>query len=343
MYLKVLVMEVKENYCLVMTQDGEILRIKRKKNMKIGDRIFVLQEDLYQEEQGEKIMLRGANRNRKILWSGAAVAAAAAVLVGAAVYEHRLLHTSYALVSVDGAMSVQLELNKKGTVKKAISYDHTLTEAELKRLEGKEFQEAAEFLNLTAEDAKQKWLISYAFYQEETLKDARFQKKLEAIFKEEAALCLKGDREDIEKAEEEKKTLGTYLAEKEEERREKEEEKKEERREIKEEKDERKEKEEEEKEERREKQEEREELQEKEDVEEADEEDREQAVSVPQSKPVTRPDSKPQSKPVPQSKPSVPQVSEPQDEDWEPEESYEEEYEEEPEEDSEEPEMEEDD
>lgn len=95
------------------------------------------------------------------------------------------MNASYALVSVDGAMSVQLELNKKGKVKKATSYDHTLTDAELKSLEGKELQEAAESLKLTTDDPKQKWLISYAFYQEETLKDAGFQKKLEAIFKEE--------------------------------------------------------------------------------------------------------------------------------------------------------------
>ncbi len=339
MYLKVLVMEVKENYCLAMTQDGEILRIKRKKNMKIGDRIFILQEDLYQEEQGENLIFHRENKGRKIIWSVAAVAAAAAVFVGAAVYEHQLLNTSYALVSVDGAMSVQLELNKKGTVKKAISYDHTLTEAELKNLEGKEFQEAAEFLNFATDDQKQKWLVSYAFYQEETLKDAGFQKKLEAVFKEEAALCLKGDKEDIEKAEEENKTLGNYLVEKNEEIREKEEEKREERQKKEEEKEERREKEEEEKEEKR------EEPEEQEDVEEADEEERKQAVSVPQSKPVTKPDSKPQPESQSTSQPDspVPQTSEPQDETWEPEENYEETYEDEPEEDREESETEEED
>lgn len=58
MYLKVLVMEIKENYCLVMTQDGEILRIKRKKDMKVGDQIFILQEDLYQGESEEQPVLQ---------------------------------------------------------------------------------------------------------------------------------------------------------------------------------------------------------------------------------------------------------------------------------------------
>lgn len=199
--------------------------------MKVGDQIFILQEDLYQGESEEQPVLQEKNKNRKIFWEGiAAVAASAVLLVGASAYVNQM-NTSYALVSVDGAMSVQLELNKKGKVKKAISYDHTLADAELKSLEGKELQEAAESLKLTTDDPKQKWLISYAFYQEETLKDAGFQKKLEAIFKEEDAFCLKGDKEDIEKAEEENKMLGNYLAEKEEERREKEEEKREEKKE----------------------------------------------------------------------------------------------------------------
>lgn len=308
MYLKVLVMEIKENYCLVMTQDGEILRIKRKKDMKVGDQIFILQEDLYQGESEEQPVLQKKNKNRKIFWGGiAAVAASAVLLVGASAYVNQI-NASYALVSVDGAMSVQLELNKKGKVKKAISYDHTLTDAELKSLEGKELQEAAESLKLTTDDPKQKWLISYAFYQEETLKDAGFQKKLEAIFKEEDAFCLKGDKEDIEKAEEENKTLGNYLAEKEEERREKEEEKREEKQE-----------------ERQEKQEEKEEeiqekIQEKKELEEEKKEQETENASEEEEEVMLQQSS--------QSTPVAPQVSEPKEDDWEPEESYEEEYEE---------------
>lgn len=304
MYLKVLVMEIKEKYCLVMTQDGEILRIKRKKDMKIGDQIFILQEDLYQGESEEQPVLQKKNKNRKIFWGGiAAVAASAVLLVGASAYVNQM-NASYALVSVDGAMSVQLELNKKGKVKKAISYDHTLTDAELKSLEGKELQEAAESLKLTTDDPKQKWLISYAFYQEETLKDAGFQKKLEAIFKEEDAFCLKGDKEDIEKAEEENKTLGNYLAEKEEERREKEEEKREEKQE-----------------ERQEKQEEKEEeIQEKKELEEEKKEQETEKASEEEEEVMLQQPS--------QSTPVAPQVSEPKEDDWEPEESYEEEYEE---------------
>ena len=113
MYLKVLVMEIKEKYCLVMTQDGEILRIKRKKDMKVGDQIFILQEDLYQGESEEQPVLQKKNKNRKIFWGGiAAVAASAVLLVGVSAYVNQM-NASYALVSVDGAMSVQLELNKK--------------------------------------------------------------------------------------------------------------------------------------------------------------------------------------------------------------------------------------
>lgn len=50
MYHKVIVMEIKEKYALVMTKDGGVLRVMRKDGMKVGDRIYILEEDILKED-----------------------------------------------------------------------------------------------------------------------------------------------------------------------------------------------------------------------------------------------------------------------------------------------------
>ena len=60
MYLKVLVMEIKEDYCLAMTEDGAVVRIRKKDGMKVGRRIYILREDLRNKEENvQKISEKG--------------------------------------------------------------------------------------------------------------------------------------------------------------------------------------------------------------------------------------------------------------------------------------------
>lgn len=60
MYLKVLVMEIKEDYCLGMTEDGAVVRIRKKDGMKVGRRIYILREDLRNKEENvQKISEKG--------------------------------------------------------------------------------------------------------------------------------------------------------------------------------------------------------------------------------------------------------------------------------------------
>lgn len=207
MYLKVLIMEVKEKYCLAMTQEGEIIRIKRKDGMKTGDRIFVLREDFYNEEN-----MRKENKNIIPWKSISAVAAAFGILAGVALYKN-FLEPAYATVSVDGAMSLQFEVNQKGVVKNAVSYDHTVGEQTLKELTGKQLEEVQDVLFREAGKSQKEWLVSYAFYKE-GMQDKDFEEELENILSGAEPLYIKGNKEDVQEAEKRKKTLGMYLLEK---------------------------------------------------------------------------------------------------------------------------------
>ena len=50
MYHKVIVMEIKETYALVMAEDGQILRVVYKDGMKVGDCIYILEEDILKKD-----------------------------------------------------------------------------------------------------------------------------------------------------------------------------------------------------------------------------------------------------------------------------------------------------
>ena len=47
MYEKAVVLEIKDDYCLVMTEDGKIVRIWKKAGIREGQKIYILEEDLY--------------------------------------------------------------------------------------------------------------------------------------------------------------------------------------------------------------------------------------------------------------------------------------------------------
>lgn len=49
MYHKVIILEIKGGYALAMTEDGEIIRIKKKAGMKVGAAVYVLEEDRYKK------------------------------------------------------------------------------------------------------------------------------------------------------------------------------------------------------------------------------------------------------------------------------------------------------
>lgn len=48
MHNEAIVLELSENYAIVFDEGGGVHRIKRKKDMKIGDRIYYVEEDRFQ-------------------------------------------------------------------------------------------------------------------------------------------------------------------------------------------------------------------------------------------------------------------------------------------------------
>lgn len=213
MYLKVLVMEIKDDYCLAMTEDGAVVRIQKKDGMKVGKRIYILREDLFNKE--DYVPMTSGKERKIIPWKFMTAAAAVLAAVIGLAFLGRISPEPYAVVSVDGQRSIQLALDKHHTVKKAVSYNHSISQKKLEKLEGKDLEEAGEMLKQTKSfsDTEQQ-IVSYGFYEENHKETEELKKMLQEELGNKETVYLQGTASDVEQAEKEKKTLGVFLLEK---------------------------------------------------------------------------------------------------------------------------------
>lgn len=106
MWFKGIVMEVKDEYSIVMKDNSEIVRVKNKDGMKKGDINIFIDEDIYNKKESKN------NKNKMII--SILTIAAVLSLVILPMLQNNLIK-SYALVSLDINPSIQFELddNKK--------------------------------------------------------------------------------------------------------------------------------------------------------------------------------------------------------------------------------------
>lgn len=137
MLYKGIIIEIKDEYSIVVTNESEFLRIKNKEGMNVGDKIYFLEEDLYnadessivdteKEENQEKSNVIDFNekkeRNKKKMSTVykrlVTVAATIAIIVGTVIYTSS--PKSYATVSFDeNGSSLELNLDKNKKVNSA--------------------------------------------------------------------------------------------------------------------------------------------------------------------------------------------------------------------------------
>ena len=223
MYYKVIIMEIKEKYCLAMTEDGAVIRIVKKEGLQEGDKVYVLDEDLHQGEAAEgkaagtSQVVVPFTKNKKVKKSSLQkiTAVAAAVLVClASLMIPQITDPAYAAVSFDGDKSVQVELDEKGKVIDAVSFDDTMSDKELDQLIGKnitELQDMAAGLNKKDDDLI---VVAYANLAGGDRDQKLIKSHLDDLTKEQETLYIEGDKDDVKAAKKAGKSLGMYMIEK---------------------------------------------------------------------------------------------------------------------------------
>lgn len=221
MYHKVIVMEIKETYALVMAEDGQILRVVYKDGMKVGDCIYILEEDILKKdsfkEENHASIIPFAERKKtgnqhKTLWKKMVAVAAAFALFVTSFAVLSKPEKAYAMVSVDGEKAVEVVLNQKNRVKEADSKNDSLTREEKKKIKGEKVETIKNYFSQDLSD-KETIIVGYAFLEDESEEErATLQRRLEKTFGTEHLLYLAGDKEDVENAKKAGKSLGIYLA-----------------------------------------------------------------------------------------------------------------------------------
>lgn len=192
MYHKVIILEIKDRYALAMTEEGEIIRIKKKAGMKVGAAVYVLEEDKY-----EKV--------RTLHWQKAAAIAAAILLCITSLLLPQFSQQVYAMVELEGAKSVSVKVDKNYKIQDAYSYDDTVSLKALKDLEGKNLRELKDFAEqLRASDGSLN--VVYALYKKDKKVSEEFAKVLQEIFGSESVTYMEGKIEEIQEPDKKQKT-----------------------------------------------------------------------------------------------------------------------------------------
>lgn len=189
----ILILEIHDNYAIGICDDGQMLRIKMKKGLNVGDKVYVLEEDIIQSNNHDVPFYQTNGFKQSIV--------AFALIVLCVFVWHSSITPVYATLSIDGNGSIQLTVDRNGIVQDAQSLDHSYSEQQLSTMIGKSIQEI---------DFQDPTLIGAAPHKNRL--DENFIQLINQTFGDKVIIAY-GDMEDIEKAEENNTSLGAYLIE----------------------------------------------------------------------------------------------------------------------------------
>ena len=199
---KVIIMEVKDDYAIVMTSDFEFIKIKKKKSMTEGQKIYIVDEDICQ--CGEKTSLSNKNKLLKIL---GLIAILLGIILLAFLF-NPFKKDTYAIASFDGDASIELSLDENKKITEAISRDDSIPSVELENLKGKSFEYGLDEIDDYLENDN--YILASCYVpsgeNDNYIDDIRttIDKELSDV------IFINANKDDIKQAQKENKTLGQY-------------------------------------------------------------------------------------------------------------------------------------
>ena len=200
---KVIIMEIKDDYAIAMTPEFEFIKIKKKKSMQEGQKIYIVDEDICYSN--EKVPFF---KNKKFI-KGLGLLA---ILIGAILAVWMLLNpfknNSYAVISLDGNSSLEMELDENKHVVEATSRDNSIPNKELDYIEGETLDDAIEHVSDLLKNDNYV-LAGYSISDEN---NTAYDKDLKSTVQKYLpyTLFIKSDMEDVKSADSEGITLGQY-------------------------------------------------------------------------------------------------------------------------------------
>lgn len=213
---KVIVLEIKDNYAIAIKEGGKIVRINKKPNLSVGDKVYILPEDLYKEEKvnGVAPMPFVSNKSKRVkinqnVLRRAASIVAVFILCFSFLMLQQFTKTAYAMASFDGENSVQMELDKNNRILTVESLNNTVSKDELKKYKGKNIKELdSEFNSLLGNGTI---LIGYA-PEKDNWNEEEFVNNINELFGSDNVVYLLGSIDDIDASDDNDITIGRYIA-----------------------------------------------------------------------------------------------------------------------------------
>lgn len=211
---KGIVMEIKDDYVIIMKEDGTLVRIKNKDGLKVGKSIFFFEEDIYIKKATAKVI-----PFRKYIVPLVAIAALFIILIGPIMnmYSTRI-NNVYAVLTFDINPSIEFELDENGIIKNVKGINDDAIALSLDKIKGMTFEEGTVALkDILSQNNylsnNNSVLVGFSFIGKENINyEKDIQNTIKNTFKGTDVAFLKGKKSDLEKAQSQGISLGKYAA-----------------------------------------------------------------------------------------------------------------------------------
>lgn len=210
---KGIVIEIQEDYIIVMKEGGEFERIINKHKVDIGQAIFFFEEDIVSIKSKAKVI-----KFSQWIKPLAAIAALLIIMINPLINLINPTNNIYAVLTFDINPSIELELDKEGKIIRAIGKNDDGKSLDLNEVNGLTIEEGIKRLEtILTEDNyllnNSSLLVGFSFIESENLKyEEKIQKTIKDIFKTIDIAYLKGTGKDYKVAESKGISLGRYEA-----------------------------------------------------------------------------------------------------------------------------------
>ncbi|MGL5149289.1 MAG: anti-sigma factor domain-containing protein [Clostridium sp.] len=212
MYHKGLIIELKKSHAFVLKDDGTIVKINSKTDMKIGTSIYFLDEDI--------MVSKSENKSKKlkyILTPLMAVAMLMFVLISPT-FRNSNNFNSYALITVDINPSISIEIDKNQTITKVEGLNDDGSKLSLGELNGKNLNDGItnlkELIQASNSTNKDSVIIGFTFIDD--ISDDRFEEDVKNVIKSSfddySVEYFKGSTNSLNNSKVEGISLGKYEA-----------------------------------------------------------------------------------------------------------------------------------
>lgn len=211
---KAIVMEIKENYIIVMKEGGEVVRVNKKGDLKVGETIFCFDEDIYTVTE-----LRKKNNFKPWLIPLGAVAALMLILINPILNMFSpSVGNAYAVLTFDVNPSIEFNLDDNGKIVDVKGLNDDGKVLDIESIKGLTVEEGAVKLKeiLTSENYLgngNSVLVGFTFLGGDNLQyEEMVQNAVKTTFSGTNVAFMKGNEQSLSMAKEQGMSLGKYEA-----------------------------------------------------------------------------------------------------------------------------------